>query len=194
VHLLALDGKTRGRIHAAYVHSMQSGRWKNQYAARNENEWFAELTKHYFRQEGGAPAFYDPRASRGPAWLRSEDPDGFQLVDDLYAGRIDPGVPRTRTLPLGPASAETAMRSPPSETPSQISVHNGTAAEIRLVWVDFQGQRDRRPSQSAPPGGTIIESSWAGHTFVVTDAEGRGLCTLTAAEDDGTADVKGPCP
>jgi hypothetical protein len=192
VDLLALDGAAHGCIHAVFVRSMESGRWKNKYAARNEHEWFAELTRYYFRPEGAALAFYDPGASQGREWLRREDPEGFQLVDDLYAGRADPGVPRT--LPLGPASAEAGMRSPTSQVPSQISVHNGTAAEIRLVWIDFQGRRDGRPPPSAPTGGTITESSWAGHTFVVTDAAGRGLCTLTAAEGDGTADVKGPCP
>jgi hypothetical protein len=199
VELLGLDNASRGRVNAAYRRSMESGHWKNKYAAKNEREWFAELTRYYFRPEGDTLAFYDPQASQGRAWLRGEDPEGFQLVDDLYAGRTDPGVPRTRALPLGPASAEAALRSrKESDMPSQLSVHNGTAGEIRLVWIDFEGRRDPRlpPERmpSAPPGGTITESSWAGHTFVVTDAAGRGLCTLSAADDDGTVDVIGPCP
>jgi hypothetical protein len=33
---------------------MESGRWKNQYAAKNERGWFAELGRYYFQLEGNA--------------------------------------------------------------------------------------------------------------------------------------------
>lgn len=194
VELLALSGKLRARIEAAYHRSIESGRWKGKYAAKAENEWFAELTKHYFRPEGSALAFYDPRFSQARAWLRTEDPEGFQLVDDLYAGRIDPGVLQTRALVLGPASAEATMRSGGHEARADLAVHNGTAGEIRLVWIDHEGRRYPQLEGSAPPGGTITTISWAGHAYVVTDAAGQGLCTFTVAADYSTADVTGPCP
>jgi len=199
VELLALSNVVRGRIIAAYRHSMESGHWKNAHAAKNEHEWFAELTRYYFRRDDDALAFYDPSLSRGHEWLRQADPEGFSLVDDLYMGLTDPGVPRTQALHLGPASAEASLRSRKgSEIPSELRVRNVTTAEIRLVWVDYEGRRDPRlPFERMPaaaPGGTIVESSWAGHTFVITDASGRGLCTVTAAEDDGVAEVTGACP
>jgi hypothetical protein len=192
-----LDAASRARLAAAYRRSIESGHWKNQYAATNQAEWFAEATKFYFRPDGDALAFYDPSLSRGREWLRREDPGAFQLVDDLYAGRTDPGAVKTVPLVLGPGRNEAALKSKESVVPSTFYVHNATIAEIRLVWVDFEGHRDRRQpfehSPAAAPGGIIESYSWATHTFVVTDASGRTLCTLTAAEETGAAEVKGVC-
>ncbi len=193
----ALDGAGRARVAAAFRRSIDSGHWKNQYAATNLAEWFAEVTKFYFRPDGDALAFYDPSLSHGHEWLRREDPAAFQLADDLYEGRTDPGAPKTVRLPLGPGRDEAALKSKESVAPATFSVHNATNAEIRLVWIDFEGHRDsREPFARAPaaaPGGTIEEFSWATHTFVVTDAAGRALCTLTAPEDTGVAEMKGAC-
>ncbi len=192
-----LGAASRARVAAGYQRSIAGGHWKNQYAASNQAEWFAEVTKFYFRPDGDALAFYDPALSRGHEWLRREDPEAFQLADDLYEGRADPGVARTVPLALGPGRDEATSKSKESFVPASFSVHNGTSAEIRLVWLDFEGHRDRRqPVERAPaaaPGGTIEEYSWATHAFVVTDAAGRALCTLTAAEDTGVAEVKGAC-
>jgi hypothetical protein len=192
-----LDGANRARVAAAYQRSIESGHWKDQYGATNHAEWFAELTKYYFRPDGAGLAFYDASLSHGREWLRREDPEAFRLVDDLYSGRTDPGVAKTVRLVLGPGRDERALKSRESVVPSGFSVHNGTSAEIRVVWIDFEGHRDpRQPFErapAAPPGGTIEEFSWATHAFVITDASGRTLCTLTAGDETGTADVRAAC-
>jgi hypothetical protein len=196
VDTLALGTAAHARVHAAYVRSMESGHWQGKYAAKNEREWFAELTKYYFRPEGDGLGHYFPHPVEGRTYLRREDPEGFQLVDDLYSGRLDPGA--LRTLPLGPGRDEPTLRSPPSRSPTQLTVRNRTAADIRLVWIDFDGKRDTRvPFEQvplAPPGRSVTKITFAGHVWAVTDAAGRALCTVTAAEEDGTADVTGPCP
>jgi hypothetical protein len=192
-----LDAANRAGVVAAYRRSVASGHWKNEYAATNPAEWFAEATKFYFRPDGDALSFYDPKLAHGHEWLRREDPDAFRLVDDLYGGRTYPGAPKTVSLALGPGRDEATIKSKESIIPTTFSVRNGTGAEIRLLWVDFEGRRDqRRPLDRAPsasPGGTIEDYSWATHAFVVTDAAGRALCTLTVPEENATAEVKGPC-
>jgi hypothetical protein len=77
-------------------------------------------------------------------------------------------------------------------------VQNRTGAEIRLVWIDFEGNRDtRKPFERMPvanPGESLSQSTWARHVFVIADATGRALCTLTVEEDHAVAEVTGPCP
>ncbi len=197
IELLALDNATRARVERAYRRSIADGHWANQYAAKGENEWFAEITKYYFRAGGARLAFYDSRLARGHDWLRDEDPEAFQLVDDLYGGRSDPGTPRRVPLVLGPGAAEKTLKSGASKLPVRLTLHNRTAERIHLVWLDFEGRRDPRQPfadlPSAAPGHDLDEASWATHTFVVTDDRGAALCTLTAGAEDSEADVTGAC-
>jgi hypothetical protein len=194
---LALASRVRQRIHDAYRRSLDSGHWLGQYAARNEAEWFAEMTRYYFRPDGGELDFYNPDLARGRAWLHGEDAEAFQLVDDLYGDRVDPGTPRTLAVVLRPGAEEAASRSPRSSLPVLLTVRNRAAAPIHLVWIDFDGHRDTRrglaEGQSAPPGGEILQATFAGHVFVVTDGDGKALCTVTAPDEDGAADVSGAC-
>ena len=197
IDLLALGRPARERILAAYRRSIDSGHWKGQYAAKNEHEWFAELTRFYFRPDITRVAFYDGQHARGREWLRSEDAEGFDLVDDIYSGRLEVGPP-PRLLPLGAASAEQTLRSQgESNVPAEVFVHNGTTKTIHLVWLDFDGRRDARPEFArygvALPGGATSVNTFAGHAFVVTDFAGRALCTFTATGEDARVDVRGPC-
>jgi hypothetical protein len=197
VEALALGSALRDRIAEAYGRSIHGGRWKDRYASRNEHEWFAEITKHYFRRDGSALAFYDPYLARGREWLRGEDPEAFELVDALYAGRLDPGAPRGVRIPLGPAADEGRLKSHEARIRADLVILNRTAGTIRMVWLDYEGRRDpRRPfaeMPSAGPGGEIHQSSFASHPFVITDDAGRGLCTIVAGERDGMAEVTGEC-
>jgi hypothetical protein len=106
-------------------------------------------------------------------------------------------VARTRLNP-GPGRNEPNLWSKESRVRSLVTVQNRTTSEIRLVWLDFQGRRDTRaPFERMPaagPGGAIDEPSWATHTFVVTDGEGRSLCTFTVPMGNPVVDVMGPCP
>jgi hypothetical protein len=176
---------------------MSAGHWKGVYASKNEREWFAEMTRFYFAVDGDGLAFYDPRSGKGRAFLRAEDPEAFALVDDLYQDRLDPGVVRILRVEPGAAADEPKLRSDASKVPADLEVQNLSSAPIRLVWVDFEGRRDRRQplaeSPRALPGDAIRESSWTGHTFVITDDDGRGLCTFKVGELDTRVDYRRPC-
>jgi hypothetical protein len=198
IEWLALDNRVRGRILDAYHRSLAAGHWKDQYAAKNQHEWFAEMTKLYFRPGGDALAFYDLRLSHGRDWLRGEDPEAFRLVDEIYGGRLDPGTPRTVALPLRPGRDELSLKSIESRIPVRFIIHNDMKTRIHVVWLDFQGRRDpRRPFAELPaadPGQEVEQFTWATHPWVVTDEDGRALCTFVLGADDGQARVAGPCP
>jgi hypothetical protein len=198
VDWLGLSNRLRGTIAAAYHRSIDSGHWKGRYAAKNEHEWFAEITKHYFRGPVGQLDFYDPYLARGREWLHGEDAEAFQLVDDLYHDRIDPGARHPTRLVLGPASAESTLRSREGRTPTVFRVKNQTKQRVHLVWIDYEGRRDtRKPfaeQQVAEPGSTLVQYSYATHPFLLTDDAEQTLCTLVAGEEDAEGEITGPCP
>lgn len=53
------------------------GKYKNDYAATNANEYFAEATQAYFLSS-------DPAGKRDRDWLRTYDPQIFELLDRTY--------------------------------------------------------------------------------------------------------------
>jgi alpha-glucosidase len=82
--LLGLSAPQRQRIEEQYHRAMAEGLWKDAYAATNAGEYWAELSMWYFgghangaRRSGNVPG-------PGRPGLRSYDPGGFALVDDLY--------------------------------------------------------------------------------------------------------------
>ena len=68
----------------------------------------AELSMWYFGSEGGAAL--DLPKGRGAAWLAADDAESFRLLDDLYAGRIDPGSASRPPLAPSPDRAKRALR------------------------------------------------------------------------------------
>src|SRR5581483_11505333 len=65
VELRGMDNAARVRVLDAYERSIAAGRWTKQYAATNVHEWFAEITKYWFRADRADLAFYDASLSRG---------------------------------------------------------------------------------------------------------------------------------
>ena len=73
------------------------------------------------------------------------------------------------------------------------STRTGPATEITFVnrshgtalvyWMDFEGQR--RSYAKLQPGGRHTQSTYAGHVWVVTDADDRVLTSFEAPEDGG---------
>jgi hypothetical protein len=193
IEILGLDGPSRARVVAAFERSIAGGHWRDPFVSTRHAEWFAEITKFYFRPDRPDLSHYDQNLVRGRAWLAGEDPNAFRLADDLYSGRVDPGTARTVELRLGPGHDEAALRSKESRVPTLLTVVNRTSIEIRLVWVDFEGRRDAQVRPSAGSGGMLQELSWATHAFILADPSGRALCTLTLGDDNATADFRGPC-
>lgn len=63
-----------------YQAALDSGRYKNYYAATNPNEYFAEATQAYFYS-------VDQRGAWDRDWLEKYDLDIWRLVDRIYSGK-----------------------------------------------------------------------------------------------------------
>jgi hypothetical protein len=197
IEWFALDASTRERIVTEYRASLDSERWKGMYAASNPHEWFAEVTKFYFRRDRDDLAFYDPQLARGHDWLCRYDERACRFVDDLYHDRLDPGVPKATVVAPAPGSSEGATRSGVGQVPVRVVVRNRGTARIHVIWIDFDGKRDPRlpfaEQHAAAPGEEVAEYTWATHVFVVTDDAERALCTFTAPDEDAVVDIAGEC-
>jgi len=64
-------------IRQFYQDAKSAGKYKDDYASTNANEYFAEATQAYFLSA-------DRSGSRDRAWLRRYDPQIFELLDRLY--------------------------------------------------------------------------------------------------------------
>ena len=75
------------KIIAQYKATMGKGLWKGAYSASDKDEFFAELTMWYFGTHGDMPrggGLPEP----GPEAFKKYDPESFQLLDDIYSGRL----------------------------------------------------------------------------------------------------------
>ncbi len=75
------------KIRDQYKVSMDKGRWKGAYSASDVGEFFAELTMWYFGTHGDTPKGSDIPAP-GKEAFKAYDPEAYQLLDDLYSGRL----------------------------------------------------------------------------------------------------------
>jgi hypothetical protein len=195
VELRGMDNAARAKVLAAYEHSIATGHWDKQYASKNVHEWFAEITKYWFRKDRSDLAFYDASLANGHDWLCGYDPDACKLASDVYSGAFDPGAPRTVSIALRPGRDESTIRSEHSHAPMELTIENRSQTRVKLVWIDFDGARDARPNISTwiAPGATGHQTSWRGHGFVLLDDTGRALCTLVTPADDASATFTSPC-
>jgi hypothetical protein len=82
-----LDRETRKRFDDQYRKARDAGHWRGMYAGSNADEYFAELTMWYVGTRGDYGSLMPPPVP-GPDWLKSYDPEGFALLDELYSGRM----------------------------------------------------------------------------------------------------------
>ncbi len=75
------------KIKDQYKVSMDKGLWKGAYSASDVGEFFAELTMWYFGTHGDTPNGSDVPAP-GKEAFKAYDPEAFQLLDELYSGRL----------------------------------------------------------------------------------------------------------
>jgi hypothetical protein len=163
-----LTPEIRGRVEAQWRRAIDAGKWKGMYAATNADEYFAELTMWYVGSRGDYGKL-DPPPSPGARWLRSYDSEGYQLLDDVYSGRLAPGRITVTDLQPLPASAEGQIKS--SSGPiTQIIFENRTDKPIHLYWLDFKGARAERGTVA--PGTTRCDCTYASHAWFVQYEDG----------------------
>jgi hypothetical protein len=61
----------------AYQAALDAGRYRNAYAAKNYNEYFAEATQSYF-------LYGEPGGGHDRRWLQRYDPEIFKLLQEIY--------------------------------------------------------------------------------------------------------------
>ena len=82
-----ISADVRAKVREQWKSSVGKGLWKGAYAASNEHEFFAELTMWYFGTHGDLNMIGEKPAN-GPAGLKEYDPEGYQLMEDFYSGRL----------------------------------------------------------------------------------------------------------
>jgi hypothetical protein len=183
LYWVGLSPGVRARVLARWRTALAAGLWRSAYAARNEAEFFAELSMWYFGSEGG-PSPEVPKG-RGPLWLLGYDPESFALLDSIYRGRLDPGhAPRA---PLARVEGARELRSVSSDVPVVVEFVNRTGLTLQLAWIDFEGRR--QPTFEIPPGVAREAYTFATHVFSATDPEGRELGAFVAPPLDGIVEL-----
>lgn len=81
-----IDAAQRRQINDQYAKSMSAGLWRNAYAATNAQEYWAELSMWYFGSHGGRRRLAETPAGDGPDALRTYDPQGYFLLQQIYGG------------------------------------------------------------------------------------------------------------
>lgn len=102
IHGYGISPNVRARITKTYRAAREKKLWETPdgkpiYAGTNEFEYLAELALWYVGGRGDWPRAMGPMKP-GPEFIKQYDPEGYQLVDDLFSGRADvkPVTPRDR--------------------------------------------------------------------------------------------------
>src|SRR5947209_7174155 len=93
IHGYGLSPNVRARITKTYRAAREKKLWETPdgkpiYAGTNENEYLADLALWYVGGRGDWPP-RTPPMQPGPEFIKQYDPEGYQLVDDLFGGRAD---------------------------------------------------------------------------------------------------------
>jgi alpha-glucosidase len=88
------------KVEQQWKKSLAAGKWKTMYAAKNPQEFFAELTMWYFGSRGDYGKC-QPAPTKGALWLRSYDAEAYELIDSIYSGRLGRGQGPLQGRPAG---------------------------------------------------------------------------------------------
>ena len=104
IHGYGVSKNVRELVSKTYESARKKKLWETPsgtpiYAGSNENEYLAELALWYVGGRGDWPQSMPPMQS-GPEFIKKYDPEGYNLVDDLFSGRLNvqPVTPRPRRV------------------------------------------------------------------------------------------------
>jgi hypothetical protein len=192
--------EVRDKVEQQWKKSIAAGKWKTMYAAGNAHEFFAELTMWYLGSRGDYGKA-EPPPSIGAGWLRSYDPDAYELLDSIYSGRLAPGRIDVTDLPALPAEREGQVRSQDNQPSTEVFFHNQTDQPVHLWWLDQQGKR--RDYGEVAPGDVKSQSTFATHAWLLVRQDGTvlgiyvadrtiGRIVIRTGGPAGTAPTSGP--
>ena len=100
--------------------------------------------------------------------------------------------PEPAPSPSGIALEDAPRASRRTGEETTLTFINRTAGEVKLFWLDSDGHRQSYGTLG--PGQTRDQHTFAGHVWLVTDAEGRELAVFEAEENGGDAVITGEPP
>jgi VHL beta domain len=175
------DPAIQQEITRVYHASIGKGLWRGAYAAVNPQEYFAELSTWYFGARGNY--VHDQEPASGPVGLRAYDPDGYELLDSLYKGRIQPAL----------AYMLVAKRVRPGEvsgigtSPAQLVLVNNTRERYQLLWVSSTGATTVY-GKLEPYSRFSINTS-IGHVWELKDTAGQSAARFLVSAPEALATI-----
>jgi hypothetical protein len=187
VFYYGFSGNVREMIEAQFEKSTEQGLWITAYASTNPNEFFAELSMWYFDSRGDYGQI-EPTPKEGREWLQKYDPDAFDLLDQIYSGRVKVDRIAWETLPERPPDDEDTLRSISSDHPTAVLFDNRTSTDLSLFWLDFAGTR--KPYGTVRAGGKHFQNTFATHPWIVVNPNGKTIGIYVADEENGKVSLE----
>lgn len=104
---------------------------------------------------------------------RREDEDPKALGLGAGGSKLEPRPARVRTRQNG--------------GPTEIAFHNRLDRELRLAWIDGEGER--HDYGALPPGAVRVQPSYAGHAWQLTTDDGEVVAAFVADRAPATAEI-----
>lgn len=188
----AMDAETRKRVEEQYRASTAEGKWKGVYGGSNFNEYFSELTMWYVGTRGHWTRRAGPEPGIGQEWLKSYDPDGYELVDSIYSGRHSVEKIARTVLPAVEPEKEATIRSPerPEDRSSRTTIlfENQSERQVQLFSLDQEGHR-QRPRTIAVRGKEVVRA-FPGQAWLIAEEGGKALGVYITEETPGKVILK----
>ncbi len=214
-----VDPTFDGRLAAAYAHAKSGGLWAGTYAMTNKSEYWAEATQSWFDTNRANDSEHGPIDTRAKlvgydrevaallrevygdgAWRYTRPSaraaadrahlDGFDL---RTAGRFSwpAATPSASVAPgllpwLAPGQLPSA--SPSSSQPTNILFANRRQGEVVIDWIDMQGTRKRY--FTLLPGASLVQSTYVGHAWSVSDDRGLVVGGVVATANGSRIDIR----
>jgi hypothetical protein len=86
---IGVTDEERKAIRERYSAALREGLWAGDFAMKNDNEFFAEMSQAYYCANPKVPAFQHGHAVNCAASLRTYDPTTYSLLDGLYREPAD---------------------------------------------------------------------------------------------------------
>ena len=169
LHTTGFGKEQCAAISARFKKVQTEGLWPGCYALTNESEFFAELTMWYFGTRGDYGQLKDPQ--EGPEWLKQYDPESYNLLDEIFSGRMAIEKIEWKVLSFLWAIPEKDLRSLSGDKRCQIMFHNKTAETLEFWWLDYEGRRVR--FGEVGPGERASMDTYETHPWVLTRPDGR---------------------
>lgn len=153
-----LDSILLKKINLQYHSSIGKGLWKGAYASTNEQEYWAELSTWYFGAHGDF--VQNTLTLSGPSALKAYDLAGYNLLDSIYSGKINPKkiIKKSTSVPRNTPSLV-------SDQKSKLNIINNSKKDLRIFWVDYNGKSILE--KTIPPSTSFSKDTFYNHVWLI---------------------------